>query len=117
MTSVSSSMFTGLISTMSIDGVSKKIAYKCSPRTETLIANVQVPQVDTKVVRRNVCFLVRIDRYGMDVVRMRIRVDLPRYSCDDVVLRRHTWKFQAVRSCRWWQLALTIKVIGLGHHP
>jgi hypothetical protein len=62
------------------------------PRTKTLVTDVQIPQIDSKVVSGYVCLLVRINRDGMYMIRMCIRVDFARDGSDDVVLLHHTWQ-------------------------
>lgn len=58
-------------------------------RTETLIADAQVPQVHPEVISGNVGLLVRVDRDRVNVVRMGVRVDLAGDGGDDVVLVGH----------------------------
>ena len=63
MTSVSSSIFTGLMSTISV-WIRFKRQSRCRKMallTEALVANVKVPEVYPKIVGRDVCFLIRID--------------------------------------------------------
>lgn len=50
-TSVSSSIFTGLISTMSVEDISLGSHSSAELRTEALVADIQVPQVHTQIVR------------------------------------------------------------------
>lgn len=59
-------------------------------RTEALITDVQVPEVDPEVVRRDIGFLVGVDRYGMYVISVCIGVYFARDSGDYVVLLGHT---------------------------
>ena len=54
--------------------------------TEALITDVEIPQVDSQIVSRDVGLAIRIDRDGVDVVRMCIRVDFSRDGGDDVIL-------------------------------
>ena len=63
-------------------------------RTEALVADTQIPQVDTEIVRGNVGFLVGIDGDRVDVVCMRISVDFPRDGGNDIVLLYHARKFE-----------------------
>jgi hypothetical protein len=60
--------------------------------TETSIADVQVPQVDSKVISRDVRFLIRVDRNGMYVIRMGVGVDFAGDSGDDIILLHHAWQ-------------------------
>ena len=93
MTSVSSSIFTGLMSTMS-GGVHKNQSRGegVTPLTKTLVANIKVPEVYTKIVGRDVGFLIRIDRDGMDMVCMSVSVNLAGNCGNDVVLLGHLWQ-------------------------
>ena len=99
MTSVNSSIFTGLISTIS--------DYEChificnqighsgtgyARLTKALVAGIEVPEVYAQIIRRNVCFLVRVDGDGMYVIGMGIGVDLSRNRSNDIVLLGHTRK-------------------------
>ena len=61
-------------------------------RTEALVTDVQIPQVDSQIISRDVCFLVRIDRDGVNVVGVGVRVDLSRDGGDNVILLRHSRK-------------------------
>ena len=62
MTSVSSSMFTGLMSTMSETRHKRRSrGEKVTPLTKALVANVKVPEVYPKIVGRDVGFLIRVD--------------------------------------------------------
>jgi hypothetical protein len=75
MTSVNSSMFTGLISTMSAAqslSASNNIINNKNlwGRTEALITDIEVPQIYSQVVGRYVGLLIRIDRDRMDVICM-----------------------------------------------
>ena len=57
--------------------------------TETLIAYIQVPQVDPQIVGRDIGFLIRIDGDGVYVIGVSIGVYFARHSCDYVVLLDH----------------------------
>ena len=96
MTSVNSSIFTGLISTIS--------DYEChificnqighsgtgyARLTKALVAGIEVPEVYAQIVRRDVCFLVRVDGDGMDVVCMGVGINFPGYSGYNIVLLGH----------------------------
>lgn len=59
--------------------------------TETLIAYIQVPQVDPQIVGRNIGFLIRVDRDGVYVICMGIGVYFTWHSCDYVILLDHAW--------------------------
>ena len=84
-TSVSSSMFTGLISTMS--GPASVCIHRSSGiPTEALVGDAKVPQVDSQIIRRNICLAIRVDGDGVDVICMRIGVDLSGSRRNDVIL-------------------------------
>ncbi len=91
MTSVSSSMLAGLISTMSISDVrNDRRSQEEKKRTETLITDVQIPEVDTQVIRGNVCLLIGINGDRMDMISMCVGVNFARYGGNNVVLMLHT---------------------------
>ena len=81
MTSVSSSMFTGLISTMS--------AYQLNRRrgqgklTEALITDIKIPQVDPQIIGRDICLLIGIDRYRIDMICVSIGIYFSRNGSGD----------------------------------
>ena len=58
--------------------------------TETLITDVQIPEVDAQVVCGNVRLLIGINGDRMDMISMCVGVDFARYSGDNVVLMLHT---------------------------
>ncbi len=97
MTSVSSSILTGLMSTMSSSRLAH-LLYKSvrgsssSIRTEALVADIEVPEVDPKVISRYVSFTIRVDRYRVDMVSVGVRVHFSRHSSDNVILDSHTGK-------------------------
>lgn len=114
-TSVSSSMLTGLISTISehrevpISNMSAPVNF--NERTEALVADVEIPKVDPQIVSRYVCFLVRIDRDGMYMIGVGIRIHLSRHGSDNVVLQSHARQSQ-MTLYRWRRKrALSIMVI------
>lgn len=63
-------------------------------RTEALVADTEIPQVDAEIVCRNVGLLIRIDGDGVDVVCMGIGVNLARDGGNDIVLLYHAGKFE-----------------------
>ena len=67
-TSVSSSIFAGLMSTISLRTVNTAQLSHPGIRTEALIANIQVPKIDPKVIGGDVSLLVRVHRNGVYVV-------------------------------------------------
>lgn len=95
-TSVNSSIFTGLISTISDyechNFICNQIGHSgtgYATLTKTLVASIEVPEVNAQIVRRNVRFLVRVDRDGMDVVGVGVGINFPGYSGYDIVLLGH----------------------------
>lgn len=92
MTSVNSSMFTGLISTISAINSLRQVSASnrdSSKRTKAPIADVKIPEVNPQIVCRDVSLLVRIDGYGVDMVGVSIRIHFTRHGRDDVVLLLH----------------------------
>lgn len=57
--------------------------------TEALIADVEVPKVDSEIIRRYVCLAVRVDRDRVDVVGVGVLVDLTGDSGHDLILVQH----------------------------
>lgn len=57
--------------------------------TEATVADIQVPEVNSQVIRRDIRFLVRVDGYRMDVISMSIRVHFAWDGRDNVVLLLH----------------------------
>jgi hypothetical protein len=89
-TSVSSSMLAGLISTMS--GWRELAMAKWGRAkilTKALIADVKVPEVDSQIICRYVCLLVRVDGDGMDVIGVGICVNFSGYGSGDTLLLCH----------------------------
>ena len=70
---------------------SSENAAPCAGRlTEAAVAVVQVPEIDAQVVCADVCFSVRIDRDGVDVVGMCVGVYFSWNRGDDLVLSYHS---------------------------
>ena len=63
-----------------------------TPPTEALVAYIKVPKIYSKIVGRDISFLIRIYRDGMDVVCVGVGVNLARNGGDDVVLLHHLWQ-------------------------
>lgn len=49
---------------------------------EALVLDIQVPQVNTKVVAADECLSVAVNGYAVDVVGVGVGIGLPRHSCD-----------------------------------
>jgi hypothetical protein len=83
-------------------------------RTEALVADVQVPEVDAQVIGRDVGLSIRVDRDGVDVVGMGIGVDLSRNSSSDRVVGGHARKAESLCSngTRVGSVALGVVVFG-----
>lgn len=71
MTSVNSSIFAGLISTMSIANIKQHAQHGAAKLTKTLIWNIQIPKVDSQVISRNIRLAIRVDWNGIDMISMR----------------------------------------------
>lgn len=87
-TSVSSSMFTGLMSTMSAISTMQLSSLAPTP-TEALVADVQVPQVNPQIICRDVRLPIRVDADRVDVVSVCVGVHLSRHSSGDAVVCGH----------------------------
>ena len=112
MTSVSSSMFTGLMSTIS-DKIhtSSSRSYAANQRrtrTEALIGYPEVPKVDPQVISGDVGLTVRVDGDRVDMIGMGISVDFSWSSSDDVVLLLQAGQPQEIARCRRWERSLAI---------
>lgn len=93
--------------------ISPKYVESGPGRTETLVTDVQVPQINPQIVGRNVRLLVRIDGYGVYVVGMRIGVDLARNGGDDVILHDHSWQAKMRWEGRWLHRTRSIVMVRL----
>lgn len=58
--------------------------------TKALVADVEIPKVDSQIVRGNICLLVRIDRNRVYVVCMGVCVDFAGDGGNDVFLVCHS---------------------------
>lgn len=105
-------MLTGLMSTMSIW---RQTGIRSSDEalTETLVRDVEVPEVDAEVVCGDVGLAIRVDRDGVDVVGVCVRVDLARDSGDDVILLEQTWQAETGARCRRGDGPLSVVEVGL----
>ena len=63
-----------------------------TPPTEALVAYIKVPKIYPKIVGRDIGFLIRVYRDGMDVVCVGVGVNLAGNGGDDVVLLHHLWQ-------------------------
>ena len=74
---------------------------------EALVADVEVPEVDTKVVCADVRLAIRVDRDRVNVIGMRVCIDLTWYGGDNGVDRceaRQTESSTTSRHrCRHWE--------------
>jgi hypothetical protein len=59
---------------------------RSTPRTEAFVGNAEIPQVNSEVIGRNVCFPVRIDGYRVDVIGVCICVHLSWSGSNDMIL-------------------------------
>jgi hypothetical protein len=67
----------------------ERIEYHREQLTETLITDVQIPEVDPEVVCGDVRLLVGINGDGVDVISVCIGVNFPWNGSDDVILMLH----------------------------
>lgn len=77
-------------------------------RTERLVRDVEVPEVDAQVVGAHVRLAVRVDRDRVDVVRVRVGVHLARHGGDDRVVVRHARQAQVRRAVRVEAVAVLV---------
>jgi len=61
---------------------------------EALILNVQVPEIDSKIVTANESLSVTIDGYAINVISVRICVRLARYSGNDSIMVSQSWELE-----------------------
>lgn len=64
-----------------------KLREKLSGLTETLVANVEVPEIYPQVVCGNECFAIGIDRNGVDMVCVCVGIYFSGDGSYNVVLR------------------------------
>jgi hypothetical protein len=67
----------------------KRADYHIEQLTETLITDVQIPEVDPEVICGDVRLLVGINGDGVDVISVCVGVNFPRNGSDDVILMLH----------------------------
>jgi hypothetical protein len=58
---------------------------------ETLILNVEVPQIDPEIIATNESLAVAVDRYAVDMVGVCIGVCATGDSRNDGIVVRHAW--------------------------
>lgn len=71
--------------------MSQPIQREC-PRTEALVADVQVPEIDAQVVCRDIGFAIRVDRDRVDVVGMGVGVDFAWHGGDNGIVVSQLWQ-------------------------
>jgi len=125
-TSVSSSMLTGLISTMSRQGHYRPSVFRILDSsatdvkwlTEALIADPKVPQIHSQVVGRDIRFTIRVDRDRVDMVSMSVGIHLSRNGSNDVLMRNQSRQSE-LRGCyprdRSHSRSVSIRHVVLGH--
>ena len=64
---------------------------------ETLVLNVQIPEVDSQVITADVGLAVAIHGDAVDVVGVRIRISTARHRCHNSVVVSEAWKLQVCR--------------------
>lgn len=67
-------------------------AWTSTGRTETLVADVEVPQIDSQVISAHVCLSIAVDTDRVDVVCMCVGVNLAGHCCHDRVVIGHSWQ-------------------------
>jgi hypothetical protein len=67
----------------------KQADYHREQLTETLITDVQIPEVDPEVICGDVRLLVGINGDGVDVISVCVGVNFPWHGSDDVILVLH----------------------------
>lgn len=58
---------------------------------ETLVLNVEVPEVDSKIVGADKGLTIAVDGYAVDVVGVGIRIGFAGYGCDDSIVMGQAW--------------------------
>lgn len=61
---------------------------------ETLVLNVEVPQVDAEIITADKRLSIAVNGYAVDVVGMGVGVGLPGYSCHDGIMMGETRQLQ-----------------------
>lgn len=64
---------------------------------ETLVLDVQVPEVDSQIITTYEGLSIAVDRDAVDVIGMGIRVCASRNRGDNGIMVRHTWQSQLPR--------------------
>ena len=59
---------------------------------EALILDVEIPQIDPKIITADKGFAIAVDRDAVDVVGVRIRISPTRNGGDDRIMMGHTGK-------------------------
>ena len=80
-------------------------------RTEALVADTQIPEVDPEVVGRDVRLLIAVYGDRVDVVSVCVRVDLAGNSSDNVILVGHPWQAKVLTERRRWYGSLAIAMV------
>lgn len=69
---------------------------------EALIADVEIPEIYPKVVRADVCLPIGIDADAVNMVCMRIGVDLSRDSGDNGIVMCQCWQSKIPPAADQW---------------
>ena len=77
--------------------ISRLLLCPLSEPTETLVANVKIPEVDPKIIGRQVCFTIAVYTYRVNMVRMSICVNFARYGSHNIIVECHTRKSKVRR--------------------
>ena len=63
-----------------------------SKLTEALVANVEVPKVDAQVVSADIRLPIRVDRDRVDMISVRVGIDLSWDGGYDGLVQREPWQ-------------------------
>lgn len=78
--------------------------------TEALVADVQVPEVDAQVIRRDVGLPVRVDRDRVDMVGVGVRVYFAGNRSNNGVVMCELRQLQR-STCHWYMLSIAMVVL------
>ena len=59
---------------------------------ETLVRDIQVPEVDSQVISRDISLSIRVDRYRINMVGMCVLIGLARYSSSNGIMVNKCWQ-------------------------
>lgn len=82
----------------------------CLQLTEALVADVQVPEVDAQVIRRDVGLPIRVDRDRVDMVGMGVGVYFAGNGGNNSVVMCELRQLQR-STCHWYMLSVAMVVL------